>query len=91
MLLLSYLVGMVLGGFYFGGLWWTIRKLPEIRSGINLLVTVSFLIRAGVVITGFYLIMADDWVRLLVCLAGFMTVRIISVRWIKYRTALSAG
>ena len=24
--------GVVLGGFYFGGLWWTVRRMPEVLT-----------------------------------------------------------
>ncbi len=88
MFVFSFITGMGLGGFYFAGLWWTIRRLPYLRTSIYLWVTLSFWIRIGVVLAGFYLVMAGDWRRLLACLAGFTIVRLISVRWVKQRTAL---
>jgi F1F0 ATPase subunit 2 len=89
MFLTSFLAGIALGIFYFTALWWTVRKLPDLESGIYLWVSASFLFRAGVVVTGFYLVMAGDWVRMVFCLAGFMTVRLFSVRRVKRGDVLS--
>ena len=52
------LAGGGLGGFYFAGLWWTVRKLPTAQSPA-LLSLGSFLLRTTVVLAGFYLVMGD--------------------------------
>jgi F1F0 ATPase subunit 2 len=69
------LVGILLGAFFFGGLWWTIRiKPPSEWSG--LLFSGSFLLRIAVVIAGFYLVSRGDWRRIVACLVGFLFARI---------------
>ena len=81
--------GIGLGIFYFGGLWLTVRRLPTARwpAFLSLL---SFFGRLGVVLFGFYLVMGGPWERLLVCLLGFLGVRIILVRlWGPGRTSLT--
>jgi F1F0 ATPase subunit 2 len=62
--------GVGLGAFYFLGLWWTVRRLPTVRVPA-LWTTVSFVVRSGIVLAGFYLVMAGRWENLLACLAGF--------------------
>lgn len=70
------LAGFVLGAFFFGGLWWTVRQ------GVSspypaLLFLGSALLRLGVALTGFYLVGAGDWYRLVVCLVGFIVARFV--------------
>ncbi len=80
-LLIALIAGMLLGLSYFGGLWFTIRRLPTTGSPL-ILVMSSFLIRMSVSLLGFYLVMDHHWERLLVCLVGFVVIRSILVqRW----------
>ena len=88
-LMLALAAGMGLGMFYFGGLWLTVRRLPTARWPA-LLSMLSFFARLGVVLFGFYLVMGGHWERLLVCLFGFLAIRIILVRlWGPDRTSCS--
>lgn len=66
--------GIGLGIFYFGGLWLTIQYLPDTRRP-GVLTLGSFLVRMGVILTGFYLLMDGQWERLLICLVGFLGTR----------------
>jgi len=76
------LAGSGLGAFYFTGLWWTVRKLPTAQSPA-LLSLGSFVVRTAVVLAGFYLVMGDHWERLVACLLGFMTARVLLVKRLK--------
>ncbi len=88
-LMLALTAGMGLGIFYFGGLWLTVRRLPTARRPAFLSL-LSFFGRLGVVLFGFYLVMGSHWERLLVCLFGFLAIRIILVRlWGPDRTSRS--
>jgi len=71
--------GIVLGLFYFGGLWLTVKRLP-FSARPALLTLCSYLGRLVVVLSGFYLVMAGSWERLLAVMFGFMGMRIILVR-----------
>lgn len=71
--------GMVLGLFYFGGLWLTVKRLP-LAARPALLTLCSYLIRLGVTCAGFYALAAGSWERLLAELCGFIMMRIILVR-----------
>jgi len=75
------LAGVLLGAFFFGGLWWTIQmRSPSEWSG--LLFAGSLLIRMAVALTGFYALSHGDWRRLVACLAGFLLARIALTRLI---------
>ena len=76
---LAFLAGLVVGQFYFGGLWFTVRRLPTARSPA-LLALGSFAVRTGVSVLIFYLIsLGGHWDRLLACVAGFTAMRLILV------------
>jgi F1F0 ATPase subunit 2 len=77
-LVFALLAGAGMGFFYFIGLWWTVRKLSSTQRPALLSVG-SFMLRTGVVLAGFYFIMGGRWERLLACLVGFMTARIVLV------------
>lgn len=73
------IIGMALGAFFFGGLWWTIRKAMSFkRAGLWFLG--SMLLRIGIVLLGFYSILGDSWQKLLAGLLGFVIARIMMVR-----------
>jgi F1F0 ATPase subunit 2 len=74
------LVGILLGAFFFGGLWWTIRKGIQSKR-VALWSFGSMLLRTGVVMLGFYLLLGDSWQRMLVGLLGFFIARVL-VTWL---------
>lgn len=78
-LVLAGFAGAALGAFYFGGLWWTVRKSLA-ASQPALWVLGSLLLRMGVTMSGFYGVSGGDWQRLLGCLAGFVMARLIVTR-----------
>ena len=78
-IILAGLAGIILGLFYFGGLWITVQRLPTARHPA-LLTMGSFLGRTAVTLGGFYLVMAGSLGNLLACLVGFLLARQISVR-----------
>jgi F1F0 ATPase subunit 2 len=70
--------GLMLGGTFFGGLWWTVR------NGINakqpgLWFLGSMIVRMTIVMAGFYFVGSGQWERLLSCLLGFIAARSIVV------------
>ncbi|SEM10557.1 F1/F0 ATPase, subunit 2 [Syntrophus gentianae] len=74
-----FVAGMVLGSFYFAVLWQTVRRLPEVSSPARLLL-ISLLLRMGVILPAFYLLMAGRWERIVVVLGGFVVMREILTR-----------
>ena len=71
--------GGALGAIFYGGLWWTVWKGIS-SSHPALWFFASFWLRLGIVLVGFYEIAYGDWKRLLACLTGFITARIIVTR-----------
>jgi F1F0 ATPase subunit 2 len=66
--------GTLVGAFYFGGLWWTVRRVVCSRRP-GLLMLASYWVRTAAALALFYVIMDGNWLRLLVCLAGFLVMR----------------
>lgn len=78
-LLLVFVAGILLGLFFFGGLWWTIRR--GLRSQRPELWFIgSLLFRTLLVVGGFFWLASDDWRKLLACLTGFIAIRIVLLR-----------
>ena len=75
----AFIAGIMLGAFFFGGLWWTVRK-GVTSDRVALWFLGSMLLRTSVVVLGFYFVLSDDWRRLLAGLLGFVMARII-VMW----------
>ena len=74
-LLVALVMGGLLGALFFGGLWWTVRKsLASQRPA--LWIFSSLLLRMGVTLIGFYWVGGGHWERLLLCLLGFLVVRL---------------
>jgi F1F0 ATPase subunit 2 len=76
----SLIAGLLLGAFFFGGLWWTVRKGVK-SERVALWFFGSMLLRTGVVMLGFYLLLGDSWQRMLVGLLGFFIARL-TVTWL---------
>ena len=83
-LVVAGLAGVVLGAFFFGGLWWTVRK----GIGSNqaaLWFACSLLLRTGITLLGFYLVGRGNWKRLVGGLLGFVIARFIVMRLTRTR------
>lgn len=73
------IIGFMLGCFFFGGLWWTLKK-GLISSRPALYFLTSFLLRMGISVLGFYFTLSlnllySAWLSLLLCLLGFMSAK----------------
>ena len=78
-LVLALVMGGVLGVIFFGGLWWTVRKVISSKWPALWLLG-SMLLRTGIALAGFYFVAGGHWERLLACLAGFVIARLIVTR-----------
>lgn len=76
------IAGLFLGAVFFGGLWWTVRKALA-STGPAWWFLGSFLLRIGIVVTGFFLVSAGNWQRLVACLLGFVVARLVVTRLTK--------
>ncbi len=79
-LMLAWIAGGGLGAIFFGGLWWTIRK-GVLSEHSALWFLGSLLLRTSSVLAGFYVVGGRHWERLLLCLVGFVTARVV-VTWL---------
>lgn len=71
---LALAAGILIGIFFFGGLWWTVQKGVSSKRPA-LWFFLSLLLRMSAAIAGFYYISGSHWDRLLLCLAGFLIAR----------------
>ena len=80
--------GLMLGAIFYGGLWWTVRRVCAGAAGLWLVA--SFLVRSLVALAGFYAIARATWSGALACLAGFFVARIAVTRFTRLRSAADA-
>ena len=73
-----FLGGVLLGILFFGGLWYTVRKAVSSKSPASWILT-SFLLRTGIILSGFYLLAEGSWQRILAALLGFVTGRFVFI------------
>ncbi len=78
-LVVAWTAGVVLGALFFGGLWWTVRRVGSARHPA-LWFFGSLLLRTSVVLVGFYVVSGGHLDRLLVCLLGFVMARVFAIR-----------
>jgi len=76
------LAGVVLGTFFFGGLWWTVQKgLSSSRPAALFLC--SLLLRTLLVVGGFFFVSRGDWRYWIASLIGFVLARLMMTRVVK--------
>jgi F1F0 ATPase subunit 2 len=73
------LSGILLGAFFFGGLWWTVQKGLTSHSPV-LWFFGSTLLRTSFAVAGFYFTSRGDWRKLVLCLLGFVIARVAVTR-----------
>jgi F1F0 ATPase subunit 2 len=83
-ILAAALAGMLLGVFFFGGLWWTVRKTLSSRQAA-LWFSGSFLARTAVTLIGFWFASQGDWRRMAGCVAGFLAARLLVIRFTRLK------
>ena len=87
------IAGILLGIFYFGGLWLTTRSLaklpgePALRPFMPpaLQLLISFVSRMGVTLACLYWLMQGSWIRVLVALLGMLLARVLVKFWVNHR------
>ena len=79
-LILALLAGGLLGVFFFGGLWLTVRKGMQAKVPAVWFL-LSFLLRMAVALCGFYAIATfGEWQHLALALLGFIVARMMLTR-----------
>lgn len=78
------MAGLLLGAFYFGGLWWTVRRMLCVRRP-SYLYFGSLIVRLGAVLAAFYALLINyAWPILVASLVGFVVARIALVRSLRH-------
>jgi len=85
-ILLAFLAGTAIGGFFFGGLWWTVRRIATSERPACLTLA-SFVVRTALAVTAFYFVMGGHWERIASALLGVLLVRILMVRHLRPQPA----
>ncbi|MDZ7691078.1 MAG: ATP synthase subunit I [Balneolaceae bacterium] len=80
-LILVLMAGACLGYGFFYGLWWTTKQMTKSPNPYRLLF-MSLILRMGLVIAGFYLLVEFGWQLMATALVGFVIVRTVVIkRW----------
>ncbi len=74
--------GMVLGFFYFGGLWLTVSQVPKTARPGKLLL-ISFVARLGFAMAGLWFVMAVNYGAFFAALVTFFGVRWLMIKRLK--------
>ncbi|MEH6406093.1 MAG: ATP synthase subunit I [Leeuwenhoekiella sp.] len=85
-MIIAFVTGAALGVLFFGGLWITVKKAVTAKIPA-LWFFGSFILRISITLSGFYLIGAKNWQRLILCLLGFMIARFVVLRVTKNQDA----
>lgn len=73
--MLLILAGLLLGTFFYGGLWFTIKKCVTVKSS-SLLFLISMLLRTLIAVGGFYFLSSGNIYKLLFCFSVFFIARL---------------
>ena len=69
--------GLLLGAFFFGGLWWTVvRGVSSPQPALWFFG--GYLLRMSITLAGFYFVGRENWERWLACLFGFVLARLVT-------------
>ncbi len=78
-LFISFVSGMLLGLIFFAGLWWTLKISLSSRY-VAFWLLGSMMLRAGLVLVGFYYVGGSSWQKMASCLVGFFITRVLFSR-----------
>lgn len=68
--------GLALGVFYWGGLWWTCRRVVDGRAPAAL-IAVGYFVRLAVVVGAMYVLMQGSYIRLGIIVGAMLLVRLV--------------
>jgi F1F0 ATPase subunit 2 len=78
-LVIAFVAGLILGAFFFGGLWWTVQRgLKSENPAIWFFG--SMMLRTALIVVAFYYVAQGHWSNLVACLVGFLLGRFFIVR-----------
>jgi F1F0 ATPase subunit 2 len=75
----SFIAGGLIGTFYFGGLWLTVKRIPT-SAKPHLLLVSSFFLRMAAALAAFYALIPWGWQALAAALLGMLISRQVLTR-----------
>jgi F1F0 ATPase subunit 2 len=78
-LVMAFFAGLIMGVFFFGGLWWTVQWGLKSENPAAWFFG-SMMLRTALIVVAFYYVAQRHWSNLLACLAGFLLGRFFIVR-----------
>ncbi len=78
----SFFIGIVLGLVHFGGLYFTVQTMSKVKYP-SLFMGVSFVLRMGLLLGGFFYLLRGDYKDILYALAGVILIRFIMIFTVK--------
>lgn len=85
-LVIALLAGLLLGGMFYGGLWWTVQKMRTTRRPALLFIG-SLLVRMIILLLGIYALGVGHWERMVAALLGIVIARFVVVHFTKEKEA----
>ncbi len=81
-MIFSFIGGIILGLIFFGGLYYTTKKLSIVKRPA-LFVIASIVLRMAILIGGLYFIFSGDIIRLLIAIVGVFISKYIAIYFVK--------
>lgn len=78
----GFIAGIISGLYYFGGLWWTVQKVPT-SSSPRILLAVSFIARLFPIVCVMYFAARNNPGVFFTLLPGFFLIRMVMTRKIR--------
>jgi F1F0 ATPase subunit 2 len=75
-MILRFGIGILLGLFFYGGLWLTVNRLATTNHPV-LLSLGSLMVRMGVALAGFYILIDGRWQNAIAAVLGFSVGRVV--------------
>ena len=72
--MIPFLIGALLGTIYFGGLYFSTRKIAEVKHPA-LLMVISFILRMGILVGVFFYVSKGGYQDMLLTLIGVILIR----------------
>lgn len=81
-MVIGFLSGLIMGLVFFGGLYWSVEKLPQTKNPA-LLMLASLLVRMAVLMTGFVLLFKRSVAEGMAALVGIVVVKFMLIAFTK--------
>ena len=86
-MIVRFIGGILLGIIFFGGLYWSIKQLSKAKYPA-ILMSISALVRMGVLIVGIYLLSDNNIKNILSILLGVILVKIVMIFTVQKNSVL---